>query len=88
MLSTVAFGLLAVTAIAEATPSPATISVSSRRISPDSSSFGSSSRRRSVAPANLPLADFYKGTDLQYAFLFGFGGSTLMPIQDGMATSQ
>lgn len=65
MLSTIALGLLAATAVAaDATPSPATISVSSRRLSPGS--FGSSSRRRSVAPANLPLTDFYKGTDLQW----------------------
>ncbi|KZP03736.1 acid protease [Athelia psychrophila] len=66
MLSTIALGLLAATAVADAAPSPATISVSSRRLSRASSPFGSSSRRRAAGPANLPLTDFYRGTDLQW----------------------
>ncbi|KZP05954.1 acid protease [Athelia psychrophila] len=66
MLSTIAFGLLAVTAIgADAAPSPTTISVFPRKLS--RSSPGSSSRRRAVDPVNLPLTDLYlNGTDLQW----------------------
>lgn len=48
---------------AEAVPSPATISVSSRRLSPSSRFLNS--RRKAAAAAKHPLTDFYKGIDLQ-----------------------
>lgn len=49
---------------------PQTIPLQSR-IAPVADSL----RRRALNPATVPLADFFRGTDLQYAMILGFGAS-------------
>lgn len=69
MFPALALGLLAVSAGVEATSnpvhSPAKINLSSRRIR-SSPRPSVSSQRRALSPANVPLTDFFKGTDLQW----------------------
>jgi hypothetical protein len=63
MLSIFALGLLAVSLGAEATSNSAKIKLTSRKITSARSS--SASQKRGFSPANVPLADFFLGTDLQ-----------------------
>ena len=63
MSSIFVLGLLAVSLGAEATSNPAKIKLTSRKITSARSS--SSSQKRGSLPASVPLADFFRGTDLQ-----------------------
>lgn len=63
MLSTLALGLIAASVAAEATPSPAKINLSARKALGKPSG---STEKRALSSSNLPLTDFYSGTDLQW----------------------
>jgi hypothetical protein len=63
-IHTLALGLFAVSVGIEATPSPPKINLMSRKaFSPRSSTY---IRKRWLSAANVPLANFYQGTDLQW----------------------
>lgn len=60
------FGLLIVSAGVVATPGPPTIKLMSRKIFHLKPTY---SQKRSLSMVNVPLDDFFKGTDLQCAYI-------------------
>ena len=63
MLSTLALALFAASVGADAIPSLPKINLTARKAAGKPSG---SSERRALSSSNLPLADFYSGTDLQW----------------------